>query len=340
MNGKRLLSLLLCLILCMTTLFAYPVHADFGDYAGDDDYGGYDDYDYGGYDDDYDYDYNDDDDYDYDYGRDYDDNDNYDYGGSSYDGGSYGGSASALGGPFRFVFVSFAAQVLFTGIMLVGLVLFLRKLKKTRRSAPQSNVSRPVAAAPRQLRSMQEYAHLDPGFDAQAFSAKLANLYVQMQNSWQSKNIENLRPYFTDTLYAQMDRQLDALRRNCRTNYVERITVLGVRPLGFCQSGGVDTIVVELRTRIVDYTLDDRTGQLISGSRQQEKFMTYEWELSRPTGTTTARQAEMTSVSCPHCGAALNINQSAKCPYCDSVVTLEQHDWAISAIRGISQKTK
>ena len=28
---------------------------------------------------------------------------------------------------------------------------------------------------------------------------------------------------------------------------------------------------------------------------------------------------------CPHCGAPLEINASAKCPYCGSVITLEEH---------------
>ena len=43
--------------------------------------------------------------------------------------------------------------------------------------------------------------------------------------------------------------------------------------------------------------------------------------------------------NCPNCGAPLSINHSSKCPYCDTVVTLEEHDWAICAIRGISQQT-
>ena len=28
-----------------------------------------------------------------------------------------------------------------------------------------------------------------------------------------------------------------------------------------------------------------------------------------------------------------------KCPYCGTVVTLSAHDWALSAIKGISQRT-
>ena len=84
----------------------------------------------------------------------------------------------------------------------------------------------------------------------------------------------------------------------------------------------------------------DKTGKLISGSQTAEKFMTYEWELSRASGTVTTKGDNMQRVSCPGCGAPLDINATAKCPYCDSIVTLEEHDWAICSIKGISQTTK
>ena len=43
---------------------------------------------------------------------------------------------------------------------------------------------------------------------------------------------------------------------------------------------------------------------------------------------------------CPNCGAPVEINASAKCPYCGSVITLEEHGFALNAIRGISQQTR
>ena len=125
-----------------------------------------------------------------------------------------------------------------------------------------------------------------------------------------------------------------------QTNYVERIAVLSVDLRGWCQEGGNDVLVARLKTRIVDYTLDDATGSLVSGDRNKEKFMTYEWDLVRPTGTKTEAGGNMQTVSCPHCGAPLEINASAKCPYCGSVITLEEHGFALNAIRAISQETR
>jgi len=48
----------------------------------------------------------------------------------------------------------------------------------------------------------------------------------------------------------------------------------------------------------------------------------------------------MQTVNCPNCGAPVEINASAKCPYCGSVITLEEHDFALNAIRAISQQTR
>mgnify|MGYP002448255279 FL=1 len=121
---------------------------------------------------------------------------------------------------------------------------------------------------------------------------------------------------------------------------VERIAVLDVTPLGFHQTGGEDHILLRLRTRITDYTVNDGTQQIVRGSRDQEKFMTYEWDLLRPTGMqTNAESGETKRITCPGCGAPLDVNASARCPYCGTVIQQQAQDWVISAIRGIKQQT-
>lgn len=304
MKRKAILVLILALSLCLC-LFPDATSADFGDFSGDSDYG-----------------------------SDWSSSD-WSSDSSSWDSGSSWSSSDSYStssdGDSDAGFLSTA--IVFAVIVLIGVVMSRSKTKN--KSVPEG-ATRTVQES---LRPMNEYVQLDPKFDATAFGEKLGNLYVQMQNCWQAKSIESVRPYFTDALYQQMDRQLDALRRNGYTNYVERISVLGVNLRGFRQSDGEDHIIAELRTRIVDYTLNDKTGELVKGDKKKEKFLTYEWELTRASGRTTGAAEEMTVVNCPNCGAPLSINATAKCPYCDSVVTVDAHDWAISAIRGIAQRT-
>lgn len=191
------------------------------------------------------------------------------------------------------------------------------------------------------LTPIEKYKKLDPGFDAEELCEKAANLYVRMQNSWTAKDIEPLRTYFTDAFFTQMERLLNDIVKRGETNFVERIAVMDVSPLGFCQTGDEDHIILKLKTRIVDYTVNDSTGELISGSRDREKFMTYEWDMVRSTGIITGNEdGSAKKITCPGCGAPLDINVSARCEYCGSVVQRQAVDWAICAIRGVRQVTK
>lgn len=185
----------------------------------------------------------------------------------------------------------------------------------------------------------------DPNFSEDKIKEKIANLYVQMQDAWQNKKFDSMRPYMTDTLYSQFERQLDELIESDCTNFIERIAVLNVSLSGWRTDEVHDSIVAIVNTRIVDFTVNDKTGQVVSGSKSAEKFMTYEWTLIRSKGMTTASPTGegnegTVSIHCPSCGAPVEINQSAKCPYCDNIISNRDYDWSISAIKGISQRTE
>ena len=179
----------------------------------------------------------------------------------------------------------------------------------------------------------------DPAFNEPALLERIGNLYVQMQDAWQSKNWEPMRAFMTDALFNQMARQLDELKRQGLTNYVDRIAVLDSFISRYYQEDDNDVLVIRLSTRICDYTVRDDTGELVRGNKTRELFMTYDWKLIRQKDRKTLEQVDMSTVNCPNCGAPLSVNQSGQCAYCGSVITLSDHDWALSAIKGISQRS-
>ena len=297
---RRLLVLALCA--CFVLLAVLPAGADFGDYSGDSDFGSSSDWGSS--------------DSGWDSSSSYYDSDS----GGYYDVEDIGGTAVAL-------------------IVAILIFMFFWLNVKPRKKKAKGGISW-SAAANRKLKPMTEYQQLDEDFDETELTSKLSNLYVQMQDCWQKKDITPIRPYCTDAFFTQMDNQLQRKKQQGQTNYIERIAVLSVNFRGWCQEGGNDVLVARLNTRIVDYTLDDKTGKLVSGSKDKEKFMVYEWDLVRTTGTKTEKDKPMQTVNCPNCGAPVEINASAKCPYCDSVITLEEHGFALNAIRAISQETR
>ena len=222
---------------------------------------------------------------------------------------------------------------IFAVIVIVLIIDATKKSRFTRRVTV--NNATPLA----NLKPMSDYLRLDPNFDEAEFKEKLANWYVQLQDAWQKKDISSLRPYLTDAFYAQVERQLQSHIEAHRTNIIDRIAVLSVQLKGYKQENGEDKIIAYLNTRIVDYTVDDASGRVLYGNKNVEKFMTYEWLLTRTSGQITEEQEAMQSVVCPHCGATLNINKTAKCDYCGSIVTVEEHGFVLSSIKGLSQRT-
>ena len=302
----KILVFVLCILLMMLPAFA---GADFGDFSGDSDYGGS-----------------------WDSGSDWSSS-SWD---SDYSSGSYYDDDSDVSG----IDIGISLAVMAAIVVLSLIFDVSEKRKKKKQHGAQGRPQGAQRTPDSRLQPLGDLAVTDPSFDANAMQEKISNLYVQMQNCWTDKNIESLRPYFTDAFFTQMERQLNGLKSRGLTNHVDRIAVLGVNLRGFYKQGGDEHLIVELRTRIVDYTVQDSDKKLVSGDRNREKFMTYDWDMCRAEGSVTTREGAMQSVSCPGCGAPLSINTTAKCPYCGRVVTLDEHDWALCAIKGISQTTR
>jgi hypothetical protein len=303
---KKLFAVLLSVLLVCSAVCVLA-HADFGDYGGDYDFGGGGDYDSGGYD----FDFGDDD----------------DRGGGYYFIGGSDDSSDSGGG--------FLGGVILVAVII--LIVFLYMRKKSGNNAPVMPGAQATDAST--LRSVSEYPALDPQFSEAAFREKLSNLYVQFQNAWQAKDLTPLRPYLTDAFFNKCDRQLDGYRQNRQTNRIDRPSVLGVELVGWKQEAGVDVMVARLRTRIVDYVVDDATGNVVRGSNTAEKFMEYEWDLVRTSGQISDQSTGTTVQSCPHCGAPIDVNHTAVCEYCGSVLTTDTFDWAVREIKGLSQRT-
>ena len=302
---KRMLAVLAA-VLVVCTMLSVTGFADFGDYAGDSDYG----WDSGGSD----------------WGSDW---------GSSYDWDSdyYSSSGSTGGGDFIWT------AIVFVAIVVLAIVGNRGKGKNTRGGSGRDPVNLGQQPTAPLVNRLDELKKKDPNFSEAKFLDDAANLYVRMQNCWTDKNLEPVRPHLSTELFAKSDRQIQAYKKNHQTDHVERISVLDTRIVG-CDADSVnDIITVQLTARIVDYVTDDNTGAIIRGSNSKELFMTYQWTFIRSLGKTTNAEGGVDSEHCPNCGAPLDLNQSAVCHYCGATITSGDYDWVVSNLRGISQKS-
>ncbi len=321
LNWKRILGIMmLSLVLTVVTLQAIHIipryfnaqdaKTDFGDFSGDSDYGGG-----------------------WDSGGSWDSWDS----GSSWDSGPsdggiilYSGDGSELVGIGIYFFYV---------IMLLMIISMVKKMRKHEYTQPHTSQSGPAQPQDQVRAALDDLIARDPGFSESRFLEDAANLYIRLQNAWTDRNLEPVRARLSEEQYAAAKRGVEQYLRAKQTNHVDRIAVLGTEIIGCWKDNRNDSIMVRMSTRIVDYVTDDTTGELVRGDKNREKFMVYHWTLIRSLGKQTAVSGKITAKYCPHCGAPLDFNQTGECPYCRSVLTSDDHDWVLTKIEGISQRT-
>ena len=317
-------------IVGVLTAMTFVAVADFGDFSGDRDYGGWDDDDSGGCS-----------------GSDSDDDDDRDYSwcGSciSYDNHSSNNSSKSGSGSggigIVFAIIAGLFLVIF-GIILLVRIISSKKDKQRREQARREMEERRTnwkPLVPGGLNSIDSYKKEDPDFDEAVLKEQIAGIYAKMRDCRTEKSLAPLKQYFTEELYAKLDQELeDSFRKTNITSHTLGLSVLGVTLRGWRVSGDNDEISATIRARFIEYDTDDITRKVVSGSMTTEKFIFCEWIMSRKRSGAEAGEAR--TICCPYCNASLDISKGNKCEYCGSVVNIEPADWVISEIKALSQR--
>jgi predicted lipid-binding transport protein (Tim44 family) len=96
--------------------------------------------------------------------------------------------------------------------------------------------------------------------------------------------MSGVRDILTDEMFSTLRGDAEQLKVDRRINRLENIAVRSVDIAEIWQEGGSDFITVKLNANLLDYIVDEQTGQIVSGSRTEPvKFNEY-WTLMRPVG--------------------------------------------------------
>lgn len=264
-----------------------------------------------------------------------------DYGGSDWSSGGSDWSSDWSSGSDDYYYSGDGSGSMDISTVVVIIIIVVVLISAMRKKKGGSSGGSHIAGAQRTVLPMtiEDLKKQDPAFSEEKMKEKIGNLYVRMQECWQNKTWEEMRTSMDDAIFNQFNAQLNSLIKAGKTNYVDDIAVLGVDLTGFGQDDKHDIVTALVRTRIKDYTVDDATGAVVSGSKTAEKFMTYEWTMIRTKGAKSFEQTADAAKNCPNCGAPLDLNATARCQYCGAVIQSADFDWVIKTIKGISQQT-
>lgn len=131
---------------------------------------------------------------------------------------------------------------------------------------------------------LRHIRQMDPRFDEKGFTDGCMDQFFKVQGAWANRDMSGIRNLLTDEMNKTLQGQADELRAAQQVNRLENIAVRSVEITEIWQEKGEDFITVQIYANLLDYTTDERTGQVVSGSRTEPvKFREY-WTFSRPVG--------------------------------------------------------
>jgi len=126
---------------------------------------------------------------------------------------------------------------------------------------------------------------MDPGFEESRFREACTDLFFKVQAAWANRDLEPIRAILASQMYAQLGAEVARLKNERRINRLENIAVRSVDLTEAWQEQGRDYVTVRFLANLLDYTVDETTTQIVSGSRTDPvKFEEY-WTVTRPVGS-------------------------------------------------------
>ena len=155
--------------------------------------------------------------------------------------------------------------------------------------APFGGGSVPPVPPIREVRTVEqglaEIRRTDPGFDDKYFLEIASDVFFKVQAGWIRRDLDSYRYLLGSQLAAEYADHFDRMRESGQINKLESIAIRRVEITDAGSSDGEDYVTVLFNANLLDYTVDDQTGDLIEGSMTEPVKFAEQWTWSRPVRT-------------------------------------------------------
>jgi predicted lipid-binding transport protein (Tim44 family) len=181
-----------------------------------------------------------------------------------------------LGGLGYFLYRKFRSPAVASGF---GSMQYQNSQPYTTASAPVQEA--PAANDPIDYRSL---TMMDRSFDPDRFVKTAQDIFFKVQGAWNKQDSAALSALCGRELIQTWEEELRQLRARNQQNRMENIALRESEVSEVWTENGEDFITVRLHANLLDYTVDGRTGEVVSGSNSDPiEFQEY-WTFNRPVG--------------------------------------------------------
>ncbi|NVN99401.1 MAG: Tim44 domain-containing protein [Geobacteraceae bacterium] len=202
-------------------------------------------------------------------------------------GGGMGGGGGGIG--------------LFEILLLAGIGYFIYRYIKSKRQQEQqgeytsyNSIPNTYDVTPQQAqlstqddldRGLSHIRQMDAGFSEERFTDQVMDMFFKVQGAWMNRDLSPVNAIITDEMRRIFQEDLDRLIREKKVNRLENIAVRTVEISEAWQEQGQDYITALIYANLLDYTTDDVSGQVVSGSKTDPVKFEEFWTFTRSVGT-------------------------------------------------------
>ncbi len=142
---------------------------------------------------------------------------------------------------------------------------------------------------PDQCQSLQDGIHqiqsTDPGFDINYFTEIASDVFFQVQAGWMHKDLTSYQHLLGEQLASEYKQHFKIMREQGHINKLESIAIRKVEPVDAGNNGPEDFITVLFKANLLDYTVDENSGDLIEGDMTTPIKFAEKWTWARSVNT-------------------------------------------------------
>ncbi len=133
-----------------------------------------------------------------------------------------------------------------------------------------------------ELETVRQY---DPGFDPEAFKEFVQDVFFKVQAAWTRRDISVMKQHLGDQLLSEYEQHFAELRAKGQENRLENIAVRKVDIVDMGEMDGEPFVIIQFRANLLDYTVDEATGQVLEGSASEPIKFQERWAFSKAPGS-------------------------------------------------------
>jgi predicted lipid-binding transport protein (Tim44 family) len=133
-------------------------------------------------------------------------------------------------------------------------------------------------------RGLRHIRQIDNTFTPERFVETASDIFFKVQAAWTARDLSAIGDLLTPEIHATLQQEGDRLRTERRINHIENMAVRSVQVTEAWQEVGQDFVTVHIRANVLDYTVDESSGQVLMGSRTEPIQFAEYWTFVRPVG--------------------------------------------------------